>query len=533
MTFLPIITRELRAQSRQLFTYWIRVIGVLALLVGGLILVAQHAGDPNLGGLLFSRMHLLGYISIWLCVPIAAADCIARERREGTLGLLYLSRLRPTGIVVAKSVAHGWRGMTLVVATIPALAIPFLAGGVSGAQLALSALANLNALGWCLSAAIVTSALVRNAGAAIFLAIALAMGGFLLLPWIIGALLGLNSQTTWMAGYSQGAYDFFVGLMVVANSSASATSVFRFYKLGQVFQAVFTTSAITASMFVLALIFAAQRVRHSWKDEPPSARAERVNTVLFQPRFGLPRFRRLRSRQLERNPVGWLEHLSWKGRMLRWVVLGFVMWRSLLALANPIEYYDPPGRHVVTGWILLLGLTVYVIGSFRRERETGLLELLLVTPMKTWEIIRGRLLALWSAFLPAIALFVGIWSYCIYLSRYNVGFIWRGDDVQPVWFFIISFLTVPMIGLYFSLRCRQQVSAFVLTVVNVFVLPLVPLLGLAFIGWLVDASILEMEISLTQSVWVRVVMVFVAMFYLFRLFWRLERRSFRLEREMA
>jgi len=50
--------------------------------------------------------------------------------REGTLGLLFLTPLRPQDVVIAKGFAHGLRAMTLWLAVIPTLIIPFLVGGV-------------------------------------------------------------------------------------------------------------------------------------------------------------------------------------------------------------------------------------------------------------------------------------------------------------------------------------------------------------------------------------------------------------------
>jgi len=39
-------------------------------------------------------------------VPMLAADCVSRERREGTLGLLFLTPLDARGIMLAKSMVH-------------------------------------------------------------------------------------------------------------------------------------------------------------------------------------------------------------------------------------------------------------------------------------------------------------------------------------------------------------------------------------------------------------------------------------------
>ena len=114
MNVLPVITRELCAQARQPFTYWLRALGVMALLAGGAFFVSDNHYEANLGGSLFGLMHLLAYGTLWILVPLGAADCISRERREGTLGLLFLTPLKPPHIVIAKGIAHGLRALTLV-----------------------------------------------------------------------------------------------------------------------------------------------------------------------------------------------------------------------------------------------------------------------------------------------------------------------------------------------------------------------------------------------------------------------------------
>jgi len=71
-------------------------------------------------------------------------------------------------------------------------------------------------------------------------------------------------------------------------------------------------------------------------------------------------------------------------------------------------------------------------GSFRRERDTGVLELLLVAPLRESQLIGGRLRALWGRFLPSIILLCGVWIYvgtfltaslltmCVFLSHFSL-----------------------------------------------------------------------------------------------------------------
>src|SRR5258708_37160048 len=109
MVLLPVIERELRVCARQPFTYYLRVLGMSALLLTCLLFGINHGFGPALGSQLFDRLHLTLFGAIWVLVPLLTADSISRERREGTLGLLFLTRLSATDIGAAKSLAHGFR----------------------------------------------------------------------------------------------------------------------------------------------------------------------------------------------------------------------------------------------------------------------------------------------------------------------------------------------------------------------------------------------------------------------------------------
>lgn len=158
MNLLPVIERELRGLARHAFTYHLRAIGAAAALLASLLFGLQHGFRPNMGGPLFSSLHMALFCAIWLFVPLLTADCISKERREGTLGLLFLTRLRAHDIVVAKGLAHGLRALTLWLAVLPVVMIPILLGGVSWSEAVLSILVNFSAMCWALAAGLLGSA---------------------------------------------------------------------------------------------------------------------------------------------------------------------------------------------------------------------------------------------------------------------------------------------------------------------------------------------------------------------------------------
>src|SRR2546421_7589491 len=175
MNLLPVIVREMRAQSRQPMTYWLRVIGIGAI-IGVMALVDLRGAPSELGGRLFSALNATLFLSIWIFVPLLTADTISREKREGTLGLLFLTPLTPIGIVFGKSLIHTLRAITLFLAVLPALALPFLLGGLTWKDCVVSLLLNSSALVLALAAGLLASTLATDSRRALALALALSFG---------------------------------------------------------------------------------------------------------------------------------------------------------------------------------------------------------------------------------------------------------------------------------------------------------------------------------------------------------------------
>ena len=83
------------------------------------------------GNGLFLQLNLLLFSLIWILVPLVCFDAVSRERREGTLSLLFLTPLRPIDVLMAKGFLHGLRIAVCLLATIPIMMVPFLLGGVT------------------------------------------------------------------------------------------------------------------------------------------------------------------------------------------------------------------------------------------------------------------------------------------------------------------------------------------------------------------------------------------------------------------
>jgi ABC-type transport system involved in multi-copper enzyme maturation permease subunit len=115
-------------------------------------------------------LHTFLLVLIALVAPALTADCIAREKRDGTLGLLFMTPLSAGGIVAGKALAQGLRAFTLWLAVLPILAIPFMTGGLTWFD-AFSALSlEFCATVLCLAAGLLASSLAQGRNAAFLLA---------------------------------------------------------------------------------------------------------------------------------------------------------------------------------------------------------------------------------------------------------------------------------------------------------------------------------------------------------------------------
>jgi len=172
----PVVQRELRETARWPLGPWLRMGGAF----GGVVVfwsIASEIPASMIGAQLFSRMHLFLLCLICVLVPALTADCIARERREGTLGLLFMTPLTASGIVVGKVLAQVLRALTLWLAVLPLLTIPFLYGGVTWADIAAFFTIEICAGMLCLAAGVLASCLTENRALAFILAFLL-MGAF-------------------------------------------------------------------------------------------------------------------------------------------------------------------------------------------------------------------------------------------------------------------------------------------------------------------------------------------------------------------
>src|SRR6185295_11673395 len=148
MTLLPIVGRELRVAARRRGTYWNRTLTafVAIALTAVLLLLATREPTKEIGKMLFSMLSGLFFLTSFLAGIRYTADCLSEEKREGTLGLLFLTDLKGYDVVFGKLVATSISSCYGVLAIVPVLAVPLLMGGITLGEFARMAVVALTAL---------------------------------------------------------------------------------------------------------------------------------------------------------------------------------------------------------------------------------------------------------------------------------------------------------------------------------------------------------------------------------------------------
>ncbi len=172
MTFLPVVGREMGVLARRSGFYWARAGTALAslLVLGWLLAITAQAPTLTLGRSIFTILSWVGLVYAMAAGVHATADCISEEKREGTLGLLFLTDLTRYDIVLGKLSASSFGAAYALLAILPMISLGLLVGGVSLREVAEVAAILANTLFFSLSLGVFISTLSRNERQAVFAA---------------------------------------------------------------------------------------------------------------------------------------------------------------------------------------------------------------------------------------------------------------------------------------------------------------------------------------------------------------------------
>lgn len=398
MRFLSVAERELRAAARRKGTYRVRWIaglgffGLLLWLAWAFDLFANRNNAPQV-------FQVFAMTIFFFCLMVGAtgtADCISREKREGTLGLLFLTNLNSAEIVAGKLCANGLAALYALVAIFPVLALPLMIGGITIDEFIRVVLAEFNALFFAIAAGFVASAVsVRQ-----FPAVAVATGlvvffGFVLLG--LAEILGRLGCPTYLTE------------LLAAFCPLSTLRMAAFGRRTSGWHDYWLSLVSVAAMSWLWLGIVTLHLRHSWRDRPKSFRvAEKFKfTERFRARGGAARLA-LRRRLLAINPFFWLAGRQRVSAPVFMIIIVIVIAVTSLVVG---PYFSRTIRAGTSGSVLgqliawlwaalaIHAFTLYYAAAvasrqLAEDKQTGALELILSTPTSEAVISRG----LWLAF---------------------------------------------------------------------------------------------------------------------------------------
>jgi hypothetical protein len=495
MTFLPVVTRELRTAARRSATYRGRVI--LAGVVGGIAVCVLVFGSisstpSQIGSKIFELMATVTLFFSLATGITKTADSLSEEKRNGTLGLLFLTDLRGYDVVLGKFTALSLGAMHGLLSLLPVMAVSFLLGGITGGEFwrVMLALVNIQFFSLCAGIAVSASCLRRkNALGATLLLLLLVCG----LPYALpGNPLVFTSPvcgfiSSFSKNYATHAADFLHSL------------------------------AFTNALGWLMLLYASVMAPRLWHDSPESPFMQSLRLRINALRFGTAEGRAAgRMQLLEHNPVTWLAGRDLGQRRLLWAVGGIGAALATLMVVHSRANVLPGFLGVIkpVGFVLSLGmfsqswmalvwlinfalkirLAAHACHCLAEARRNQALEMLLTTPLTVRNLIDGQIEALRNNFLiPAITIFgvemigglIGSAHEGHETHSNYVPYMIRGMGVIYFVTFILDGLALTWAGMWFGLSSRKENEAFFKTILFVLVLPLLGLFfwpaGLAFL----------------------------------------------------
>src|SRR5439155_3752428 len=157
---LPVVVRELSVAARRRGTYSIRVVATvftIALMLWLVLLGGAIGSAATQGKAIFTVLSSVAFGYSLLAGMRATADSLSAEKREGTLGLLFLTDLKGHDVVLGKLVSSSLACFYGLLAIVPMLALALLMGGVSLTQVARVSLVLTNTMFFSLAAGLFAS----------------------------------------------------------------------------------------------------------------------------------------------------------------------------------------------------------------------------------------------------------------------------------------------------------------------------------------------------------------------------------------
>lgn len=498
MNPFPIIDRELRVESRRYYAYLMRsLVGLvsIAFALGILFTELQITSTPASSGKVFILwLSLFAYGVALIHGSMVSSDCLSREKREGTLGLLFLTNLSGFDIVMGKLMSQPWNTLNCLLAAIPSLSFCFLIGGIDFFQCFKIAVVIANTLFFTAAVGMFTSSISYHEikSTLIALGISLLLGA--LCP-IYALILSATPPLTWFPKFlfciSPGG-----ALYSILNPS---TSMFV-CGISIAWWSLAISHLMGWSLLILCSVILPRTVQFK-----PDTAILALLKILFEPITWKPRWWRRRRRDriapqkwwkvnpvfqlgLQCNPYGSAPSF-WFALLIAFGLVLLSAWSEIWFIPRLSGTTSPAGAFVclfafALHYVLRFAVTLEACYFLGNEQSKSSLELLFSTPMSDKEIISGWLLAIKRRFMPPVLMLV-FFDLLIWLTSIQ----WTNDIGERIFYTVILLVMIAWllfdlfclawIGLYMGLRSNSCNQAIRRTLFQFLGLPFFACLGIA------------------------------------------------------
>jgi ABC-type transport system involved in cytochrome c biogenesis permease component len=464
MIFLPVVERELRVASRRRATYWGRfTAGTIGAALAAWVLLAMGEADEKVvGAQLFIVVSVVVFLYATVAGTLVTCDCLSEEKREGTLGLLFLTDLKGHDVVLGKLAATSVNAFYGMLALLPMLAIPFIVGGVTRAEMLRVVLVSVNLLLFFLSIGLFVSALCHKdnwaLGWSILIGLVFMLGG----P-VATQIKSFPSSSVDAALVATPAFGCFLAFDDLYNSKTLTSPHFHFW----------LNTALTHLYSWIFFGLACWIVPRSWQD------AAFGRKMSWRSATTVVRRARRRRDLLEINPFLWrVARSGYKWTLALTLGVLFLLWLWFGRFISSADLWESGvdlSLLLPAGFILKAWLAAEASRTLSEDRRSGGLELLLSTPLHEKDIVRGQLAALWRQFgWPVAAVLLACLVFTIVEIRR-----WPMDeraDLLGLHLVFGGFLAADLIalswdGMWLGLINRKPNRAALLALTRILVLP--------------------------------------------------------------
>ena len=467
MTVLPVVAREMAVMARRKSMYWSRwITAILALLVMlWLLLVSASAiSFSELGSSIFVILGTICFVFTALVGMQATADCLSEEKREGTLGLLFLTDLKGFDVIAGKLVASSLHAVLVLIGIIPMLSLAFLLGGVTLQQFGMAALVLCNTLFFSLTLGVLVSSLSENERRAMvgtFVCIFVLFVGPFLLAFVLGR--GVTGELL--------AASPIFPFVTIHTGPGNTTFPTRY----------FWPSLIGTHLAACFFLFLAALILPRCIHVVPSRRFARLREFTDNFVYGRKEQRKKhRARLLDRNAFLWLGSRERVKPKYAWLILGSLVaiYAWIFLQFGNLGFFLPVAVIMVTlaQLVFKIWIASEVCSRLIQDRRGGALELLLCTPLSVRHIAEGQSLALRRVFLwPIIVLLLlEIWLLIAGLKapgQVESAALRKSIFIALMGTFLADLWALKWVGLWLSLTGKSIERVLLATIMRVLILP--------------------------------------------------------------